>query len=206
MTISFKNNSDVIVYAIEKIISYARDNLYIFLAQSIWWTFSIIRLQSELIAHIDIRHYHSENGPVQSRMIAKWSCDSICLEPCRQEAIWKEREEYLQDSKHLRDVANPKSTGKTKTGRINPLESTMTILNGNSMVKRWFLNWRNRTRRNCEQEAGRKASGLCLITSEEQPVTQELSSIEGALHFGIPSRALGSTAVDLVLTLVSADY
>jgi hypothetical protein len=35
MAISFEYDQDVIVYAIEKIIAYARDNQYIFLAQSV---------------------------------------------------------------------------------------------------------------------------------------------------------------------------
>jgi hypothetical protein len=53
MTITFESDKDVIVYALEKVISYARDNQYIFLAQSIWWISSIIGLQEELIIHID---------------------------------------------------------------------------------------------------------------------------------------------------------
>jgi hypothetical protein len=53
MTISFEIDNDVIVYALEKIISYARNNQYIFLAQSVWWISSILGLQEGLIIHID---------------------------------------------------------------------------------------------------------------------------------------------------------
>jgi hypothetical protein len=53
MTITFENDKDVIVYALEKVISYARINQYIFLAQSIWWISSVIGLQEGLIIHID---------------------------------------------------------------------------------------------------------------------------------------------------------
>jgi hypothetical protein len=53
MTITFESDKDVIVYALEKIISYARDNQYIFLAQSVWWISSILGLQQGLIIHID---------------------------------------------------------------------------------------------------------------------------------------------------------
>ena len=53
MTITFESDKDVIVYALEKIIAYARNNQYIFLAQSIWWIASIIGLQEGLIIHID---------------------------------------------------------------------------------------------------------------------------------------------------------
>jgi hypothetical protein len=53
MTIEFESESDVIVYALEKIISYARKNQYIFVAQSVWWISSIIGLQEELVSYID---------------------------------------------------------------------------------------------------------------------------------------------------------
>jgi hypothetical protein len=53
MTITFEHDNDVIIYALEKIISYARDNRYIFLAQSVWWISSIIGLQEGLVIHID---------------------------------------------------------------------------------------------------------------------------------------------------------
>jgi hypothetical protein len=53
MTITFESDKDIIVYALEKIISFARDSSYIFLAQSVWWISSIIGLQEELIIHID---------------------------------------------------------------------------------------------------------------------------------------------------------
>jgi hypothetical protein len=53
MTITFESDQDIIVYALEKIISFARDNSYIFLAQSVWWISSIIGLQQGLVIHID---------------------------------------------------------------------------------------------------------------------------------------------------------
>jgi len=52
MPISFSNYNDIIVYALENIISYARDDQYIFLAQSIWWISSVIELQQGLVIHI----------------------------------------------------------------------------------------------------------------------------------------------------------
>jgi len=53
MTITFENESDIIVYALEKIISYARGIQQIFVAQCVWWLASIIGLESGLIVHID---------------------------------------------------------------------------------------------------------------------------------------------------------
>jgi len=63
MTITFENDNNVIVYALEKIISFARDNQYIFLAQSIWWISSIIGLQPGFIIHIDNLKERSELRP-----------------------------------------------------------------------------------------------------------------------------------------------
>jgi len=53
MTINFENENDVIVYALEKIISYAQKNRYIFVAQSVWWIASVIGLSDGLVIHIN---------------------------------------------------------------------------------------------------------------------------------------------------------
>jgi hypothetical protein len=53
MILTFENDNDIIVYALEKITSYARENQFIFLAQSIWWISLIIGLQQGLVIHID---------------------------------------------------------------------------------------------------------------------------------------------------------
>jgi len=53
MIVTFENENDIIVYALEKIICYARDNHYIFVAQSIRWIASIIGLSEGLATHID---------------------------------------------------------------------------------------------------------------------------------------------------------
>jgi hypothetical protein len=51
--ISFDNDTDVIVYALEKVISYARRVQQIFVPQCDWCLASIIGLEQELIDHID---------------------------------------------------------------------------------------------------------------------------------------------------------
>jgi hypothetical protein len=53
MPITFEDDKDVIVYALEKIIAFARSNQYIFLPQSVWWISSVIGLQEGLVIHID---------------------------------------------------------------------------------------------------------------------------------------------------------
>jgi len=66
MTITFDNDSDAIIYALERIVSYARDNRYIFVAQSIWWISSIIGLQQGLVNHIDTLRVQSEVSPQET--------------------------------------------------------------------------------------------------------------------------------------------
>ena len=53
MTITFENHNDVIVYALEKVIFYARRNQQIFVAHCVWWLASIIGLEQGLVNHID---------------------------------------------------------------------------------------------------------------------------------------------------------
>jgi hypothetical protein len=53
MTITFNDNTDVIVYALEKVISYTRQLQNIFLVQCVWWIPAILRLQEGLVIHID---------------------------------------------------------------------------------------------------------------------------------------------------------
>jgi len=60
MTIFFESDSDIIVYALEKIIRFARSNQNIFLAQSVWWISSVIGLQSGLVIYIDNLQARSE--------------------------------------------------------------------------------------------------------------------------------------------------
>jgi hypothetical protein len=74
------------------------------------------------------------------------------------DTILKEGEEYLWDSRHLRDIANLKSNRKTKTGRINPLMSTMKALGGMSREKNYPLTEGTES----DQLMRRKVAGECL--------------------------------------------
>jgi len=53
MTITFENDMDIIVYALEEMISYAQNYQDIFVAQSVRWISSIIGLQHRLVIYID---------------------------------------------------------------------------------------------------------------------------------------------------------
>jgi len=67
MTITFENDNNVIVYALVKIISYARENQYIILAQSIWWISSVIGLQQGSEIYIDTLKERLNTGPQEDR-------------------------------------------------------------------------------------------------------------------------------------------
>jgi hypothetical protein len=60
MIITFETDSDVIIFALEKIILYARQYRYIFIAHCVWWLASTIGLEQWLIIHIDNFQPHSE--------------------------------------------------------------------------------------------------------------------------------------------------
>jgi hypothetical protein len=53
MTITFECDSDVFIYALEKIVSFARENTDLFVANCVWWTAAVIGLDTELIIYID---------------------------------------------------------------------------------------------------------------------------------------------------------
>jgi hypothetical protein len=53
MTITLENDSDVIVYALEIKISFARENQYLFVVNCAWWIAGIIGFDSGLIALIN---------------------------------------------------------------------------------------------------------------------------------------------------------
>jgi len=53
MTITFENDSDVIVYALEKIVAFSRENQYLFVANCAWWIPGVIGLDEDLARYID---------------------------------------------------------------------------------------------------------------------------------------------------------
>jgi hypothetical protein len=53
MTLTFENDNDVIIFALEKVITYAKKTQQIIVAQCVWWLASIIALEQGLVNHID---------------------------------------------------------------------------------------------------------------------------------------------------------
>jgi hypothetical protein len=56
MTITFENDNDIIVYALEKVIAYSRRTQQILVAQCVWWLASVIGLEQGLVLHINNLH------------------------------------------------------------------------------------------------------------------------------------------------------
>jgi hypothetical protein len=106
-------------------------------AQCVWWISSIIGLESELVRHID-RLYgqvtieeplRKDEAPVSAdhnEYPTMANTPQECTE--RQDSVLEECEEYLRYSQRLRDIATLRTTGNTKTGRINPLASIKATL------------------------------------------------------------------------------
>jgi len=140
MTITFENDNDVIVYALEKIISYARNTQQIFVAQCVWWLASIIGLERGLTTFIDNLQSRKSVAVIPEELEAvvrkTVSPDPRDIQEERRERILRECEGYLRDSRQLRRVATLKATGKTPTGLINPTAVTKRHLRKEARHKR----------------------------------------------------------------------
>jgi hypothetical protein len=144
MTITFETDDEVIVYAFEKVISYARRTQQVFVAQCVWWLVSLIGLEQGLVNYIDRLNERTidsrnlipeeTNSPgdrdasITRRTVTEGNKVPLGVSPTprdleedkRTSTILEECEEYLKDSRRLREIAALKATGRTLTGRINP--------------------------------------------------------------------------------------
>jgi len=174
MTITFENDNNVIVYALENILAYARSTQQIFVAQCIWWLASIRGLEQGLISYIDNVRTRTKITVTTEALrdtSEQAATDTIEL---RQDQVLKECEEYLKESRRLRDIASLKSKGTTQTGLINPIPISKKLLKKSERVfrKRSERSLRKRqrnpeeysqTKRIDEGEISRrKAAGECL--------------------------------------------
>jgi len=160
MTLTFENDNNVIVYTMEKIIAFAKNNQYIFLAQSVWWIASVLGLQTGLVIYIDNLQVRSDpvSQPEIGPDIAQTGTHKDDSE--RQDKVLRECEEFLWNSRRLRNLVTLKASGRTKTGRINPLASTKQALRVTKMTdhKRHDLTEGIKE----EEIQRRKANGECL--------------------------------------------
>jgi len=160
MTITFENDNDIIIYTLEKIISYARRTQQIFVAHCIWWLASLIGLKQGLVVHIDNRPIRSEI--VYPPIAAKDTVSRISegSEFSQQDKVLKQCEEFLHGLCRLRDLALPKPTGETKTGHVNPLKSSRRSLR---ISKRQDTKYYSKTNGiDASKINSRKLAGECL--------------------------------------------
>jgi hypothetical protein len=103
MTITFEHDSDVIVYGLEKIISFTRENQYLFVANCVWWIAGIIGLDIGLQLYID--NLESRKATIVNRAISETPRDIA-----RGVSPNEPSSDYI-----------PEPLRRVRRGRINPL-------------------------------------------------------------------------------------
>jgi len=112
MTITFDNDKDAIVYALEKLISFSRENCYLFVAQCIWWIAGIFGITEDLVIHIDKLAIRRRIGLRQISSTPRDIARDISDQPANN----------LLSVSDKKDNCDP--LRRTRKGRINPLPQT----------------------------------------------------------------------------------
>jgi len=107
MTITFEYEQDVIVYALEKIISFAREQNYLFVANCVWWIAEIIGLDNSLRIHID-------NLTLRRRTIR--GVFSTPRDIARNIIVDSDKQESPSSANYVRDPLR-----RTRKGKVNPV-------------------------------------------------------------------------------------
>lgn len=99
MRITFTNDSDVIVYVLKQITSFARDNQYILVANCVWWLAGIIRLDEELKINIDnlVSRKAVSNWEVSTVPQDIWRTHCIQSQNSQQCCLSINKSEYISD-------------------------------------------------------------------------------------------------------------
>jgi hypothetical protein len=130
MTITFENDNDVIVYALEKVISHAKRTQQIFVAQCVWWIASIIGLEQRLVTYIDNIQSRVNVTIAPERILGSRKTISPIprdnQEDQRRDQVLKKGEEFLQEAKRLRRIEKLKSSGIRRSSRAESYKVTKT--------------------------------------------------------------------------------
>jgi hypothetical protein len=152
MTITFENDNDIILYAFQKVISYARKNQQIFVAQCVWWLASIIGLEQGLVIHIDNLQKREFSAPLEDHP-AIFHSDKAqqiqfekavsptprdLIEDQRADQVLERAERFLEESEQ-----NRKNWNTSQRNQVNPLPQTKKQLRKANKIK-------------CLQKAGKK--------------------------------------------------
>jgi hypothetical protein len=142
MVVTFENDIDVIVYALEKVISYARRTQQIFVAQCVWWLASIIGLEQGLIAHID-NIEQSGNSDSEQNHLGSIHPDRIqqveyvrTVSPVPRDLTEDQRLDRILDSAERVIQESFRDRSQIQFNRVNPLPSTKNQLKKARKVKR----------------------------------------------------------------------
>jgi len=123
MTISFENDNEVIVYALELIIDYARKNQYIFIAQCVWWVASTIGFESELVKHIDNLRIRLEASKTPNKEESRIDKTNTELEQhCNK--ILSQAERFINGSKKQKGKNLVDPLRRTQKGKLLPAKIT----------------------------------------------------------------------------------
>jgi hypothetical protein len=118
MTITFEKDADVIVYALEKIISFARENQYLFVVNCAWWIAGIIGLDSGFTIFIDNLEARKHIGQHRICTILRDIARSVSVDPGQ-----KTLEESLtQDTTRL---PVPRTTGTARLYSTERIRKTI---------------------------------------------------------------------------------
>jgi len=114
MPITFENDSDVIVYALEKIISFARNIQHIFVANCVWWIAGVIGLDDGLKIHIN---------NLTSRERITRGVSSTPRDIARDTSLDLDEQALSSSANYVSDPLR-----RTRKGRVNPLPQTKSNL------------------------------------------------------------------------------
>jgi hypothetical protein len=129
MTITFESDKDVIVYALEMIVSFAKEKQYLFVANCAWWIAGIIGLDSGLVIYIDnlrSRQPKARRTSNLEREINYREISEIPRDIAREVSSEDKPAEYIPDP-----------LKRIRKGRINPLSQTNRQLNKARKAQRY---------------------------------------------------------------------
>jgi len=136
MPVTFENDNDIIVYALECVKAHARGTQQIFVAQCVGWLASIIGLEWELVSHINKLQGEKNISPEEQLPREVSVTPRVLAEDQRIDQVLDNYEQYLRESRRLRGIAALKVSGETTTGRINPTRKSMKYLRQPKRVSR----------------------------------------------------------------------
>jgi hypothetical protein len=178
MSITFSNDNDVIVYALECIIDYARRTQQIFVAQCVWWLASITGFEQGLISHIDNPNERRSVGKINRQQEER----EISNTPRnlqgdqRVNKVLSLGKEFVEESKRGRYQLR-------SSGRVNPLPRTKVQLKRARKVKDY-----PRLEGIADSEISRRQSArecLCCAWPSDRKLTHRVTDcIRPKLHKG----------------------